>query len=224
MKKCFVYLIILVLICIPNIALAGDNEEGTIYDASLDTEEIIEIRYAGDSGSYLYETASMYASSVGFVENNTVIYIKDFIEVNEENSSIMWILAKTNQSENFYYIRFNETAPTSDVDSGYNSVDIKVSDNVDSNTPNSNQYKITYYCSACNSPSGNIVALAGSHAFVGSCAANDFPLGVTIHVEGYGNYFVNDRVGKNGVIDIYMGDYEGCSCSGTGFANAYIIG
>lgn len=89
----------------------------------------------------------------------------------------------------------------------------------------SGEYTVTYYCAACNSPRGtNIVALDGSHAYAGSCASNDFPLGSYVYVEGVGTLYVNDRMGHDGVIDVYLGDYGVCRCSGRFRAAARKVG
>ncbi len=247
MKKFLVLMVILALMVFPTIAFAAEvpvestatTQESIVsgdieYNGELDTQEVTEVKYVGDEGCSLYSTSSTLMKPVGSLEKDVVLYVDDIISTEENGENIVWCYVKVDDSGNFYYVNIDQTKAISSVDSGYsqpvrtikNSSDgeSSASGNNNGSGGTSGSYAITYYCSACNSPRGNSVALSGSHAFVGSCATNSFPLGSTIHIEGYGDYYVNDRVGRSGVIDIYTGDTDTCTCSGRGRANAYIIG
>lgn len=247
MKKFLVLMVILALMIFPTVALAADvpsepttiTQEETVdgaieYSGELDTKEVTEIKYVGDEGCLLYSTSSTLTEPVGSLEKDVVLYVDDLVSTEEGGQTVVWCYVKIDDSGNFYYVNIEQTKSISSVDSGYvqpvrtivnsSSGGMSTSGNNNASGGASGSYKITYYCSACNSPGGNAVALSGSHAFPGSCASNDFPLGSTIHVEGYGDYYVNDRMGRSGVIDIYVGDRDSCSCSGTGRANAYVVG
>ena len=240
MKKLFIMLmVILCLIVVPMTAFAADLPEeeklgSTKYIGELDTKEIIEIRYVGDNGATLYSDSSYASERIGEVEKDVVLYIENIKDVEENGLTTTWAKVKIDDSGKYSFIKFDDTKAVSSVDSGYVApVRIveptsKGGSSGGSGTGASSgggSFAITYYCSACNSPRrSNTVALSGSHAFLGSCPANNFPLGSTIYIEGYGTYLVNDRVGRNGVIDIYTGDKDVCTCSGRGRANAYVVG
>lgn len=54
-------------------------------------------------------------------------------------------------------------------------------------------------------------------------ACNSLPLGTRIHIEGYGDFVVEDRGGMaENVIDIYMGDYDSCIQFGRRSAMVYV--
>lgn len=56
-------------------------------------------------------------------------------------------------------------------------------------------------------------------------ACNSLPLGTRIHIDGYGDYVVEDRGGMAGnVIDIYMDSYDACIQFGRRSAEVYVIG
>jgi 3D (Asp-Asp-Asp) domain-containing protein len=56
-------------------------------------------------------------------------------------------------------------------------------------------------------------------------ACNSLPLGTKIHIDGYGDYVVEDRGSMAGnVIDIYMDSYDACIQFGRRTAEVYVIG
>lgn len=80
------------------------------------------------------------------------------------------------------------------------------------------EYELTAYawtgnpCSNGNYPTQNYTV-----------ACNSLPLGTKIHIEGYGDYVVEDRGGmSNSVIDVYMGDTATCIQFGRRSAKVYI--
>ena len=227
-KKIFIMLmVILCLMVVPMTAFAADETAktdieklgSTDFVAELDTAEVTEIRYAGDYGATLYTDSQTNSKIAGRIDKDTVLYIDEVIKAETEDG-IGTIWKAISEVGSGYVAPMRTIVKSSNGGSA-----VPSNNNASGGSSGGGSYKITYYCSACNSPRGsNTVALSGSHAYVGSCASNSFPLGSTIYIEGYGTYFVNDRMGRSGVIDIYMGDRDTCTCSGTGYANAYVVG
>ena len=50
---------------------------------------------------------------------------------------------------------------------------------------------------------------SGEEVYVGAVAYNDVPLGTKVEIDGV-IYTVHDRVGHDGVIDIYMDSLDKC--------------
>jgi len=74
----------------------------------------------------------------------------------------------------------------------------------------SRTFKVTAYCSACDSHGGKTAS--GTYASWGTLACNDFPIGTMIDIPGYGVGRVEDRMGSSGKIDVYLGQRDVCTC------------
>lgn len=254
MKKLITAIVVvLCVISLPLTSFAFWIPSGTqTVDRRLDTAEVSEIRFAESTGCDVKLIPATSSATVTTLDPGTVLYVDNIFtsETDDDNNKMLWCKAKIDDSGNYYYIDLEETTAvvnaasialekkseplsstelTSIVDTGDYDIATQSQTQPTKTITNDRRgtYKITYYCSACNSPRGtNRVKLAGSHAYIGSCASNSFPLGSTIYVEGVGNLYVNDRMGRKGKVDIYRGDMSSCNCNkyGTFRAEAWIVG
>lgn len=88
-------------------------------------------------------------------------------------------------------------------------------------------YKITFYCSACNTPRGTQTA-SGIPATEGVTVAvhpSLYSKNKEIYIEGIGSRKIQDKhgVGKN-VIDVYVGDCAKCECNDYGIKYCDVSG
>ena len=78
-------------------------------------------------------------------------------------------------------------------------------------------YKITCYCSACNSPKGSRETASGETATAGVTVAvhrDIYKKNQRINIEGIGERKIQDKHGNStNVIDVYVGECNKCSCS-----------
>ena len=254
MKKFLIMMVITLLVIIPSIAFAADDEntteyspeitqeehsaiaEGdTTYQGELDTQDIKEIRYVGETGACLYTQIEGTKIATTFIEKDTVLYIQDWVTLDD---GTQWAYVKLDETNYCYYIFKDNIVIESSVDSGYIQPIKKVSSqgNKDISTYSENgtesstggdsytrTFRITAYCSACNSPRGSTQTASGISAHWGVVACNDLPLGTHIFVPGYGEAVVADRCAKSGVVDLYIGTTDSCHCSSAGFSGSVEI-
>ena len=78
-------------------------------------------------------------------------------------------------------------------------------------------YKITCYCSACNSPKGSTQTASGIPATAGVTVAvhkTKYQKNKKIFIEGIGERKIQDKHGNTpDVIDVYVGNCSQCNCS-----------
>ena len=78
-------------------------------------------------------------------------------------------------------------------------------------------YKITCYCSACNSPKGSRETASGEHATAGVTVAvhpSLYSKNKIINIDGIGQRKIQDKHGNSkNVIDVYVGESQTCKCS-----------
>ena len=83
-------------------------------------------------------------------------------------------------------------------------------------------YKITCYCSTCNSPKGSTQTASGIPAQEGVTVAvhpSKYQKNKEIFIEGIGSRRIQDKHGnKPDVIDIYVGNHSQCKCSSHPFS------
>ena len=250
MKKFLIMMVITLLIIIPSIAFAADEntteyspditqeehsaiaEGDTAYQGELDTEDIKEIRYVCETGACLYTQIESTKIATTFIEKDTVLYIQDWITLDD---GTQWAYVKLDETNYCYYIFKDNIVIESSIDSGYVQPVKAVSNEKGSASNGSSEnsvesftggdsytrtFRITAYCSACNSPRGSTQTASGRTACWGIVACNDLPLGTHIYVPGYGEAVVADRCAKSGVVDLYIGTTDSCHCSSAGFSGS----
>ena len=78
-------------------------------------------------------------------------------------------------------------------------------------------YRITCYCSACNSPKGSTQTASGIPATAGVTVAvhpSKYQKNKEINIEGIGIRRIQDKHGnKPDVIDVYVGNCSHCNCA-----------
>ena len=83
--------------------------------------------------------------------------------------------------------------------------------------PPTQTYKITCYCSACNSPKGSTQTASGIPATEGVTVAvhpSKYVKNKEINIEGIGIRRIQDKHGnKPDVIDVYVGNCSHCNCA-----------
>ena len=86
-------------------------------------------------------------------------------------------------------------------------------------------YKITCYCSACNSPKGSTQTASGQSAREGVTVAvhrSKYSKNKQINIEGIGSRLIQDIHGnKENVIDVYVGNCSVCKCSSHPFSGRW---
>ena len=79
------------------------------------------------------------------------------------------------------------------------------------------KFRITCYCSACNSPKGSRETASGATATAGTTVAvhpSLYQENKSINIEGIGNRIIQDKHGNSSnVIDVYVGECSRCTCS-----------
>ena len=79
------------------------------------------------------------------------------------------------------------------------------------------KFRITCYCSACNSPRGSRETASGATATSGVTVAvhpSLYQRNKSIYIEGIGNRVIQDKHGNSSnVIDVYVGECNSCRCS-----------
>ena len=79
------------------------------------------------------------------------------------------------------------------------------------------RYRLTCFCSACNSPKGSRQTASGSLATAGTTVAvhpSKYSKNKQITIEGIGTRLIQDKHGNSpDVIDIYVGECQYCNCS-----------
>ena len=82
--------------------------------------------------------------------------------------------------------------------------------------PPTQTYKITCYCSACNSPKGSTQTASGIPATAGVTVAvhpTKYQKNKVIFIEGIGERKIQDKHGNTpDVIDVYVGNCSQCNC------------
>lgn len=206
MIKRFLALVVVLALFVPTTSLAAEENK---------------YAFEHNDTQYVSEHDTRDVEAIGFIKQDTVVSPVSI------NTCVTWLLKKDSivylRSMDDQTVRFH--LGTSELSNSLE-FELPLSSIVFANAnARAGVYTVTRYCYACNSPAySNTVALAGSAAYVGSCATNEFPLGSTIYVEGYGELFVNDRCGKDGVIDIYTEHSSGaCECTGKEKAKAWIM-
>lgn len=81
--------------------------------------------------------------------------------------------------------------------------------------------KVTAYSQNDGMTPGSIMA-NGEHVAVGYVAYNDAPLGSVVIIDGV-RYIVGDRVGSDGVVDIYMNSVAECNEFGVKYKDITVI-
>ena len=83
--------------------------------------------------------------------------------------------------------------------------------------PPTQTYRITCYCSDCNSPRGSTQTASGIPATVGVTVAvhpSKYQKNKEIYIEGIGIRRIQDKHGNApDVIDVYVGNFSHCICS-----------
>ena len=78
-------------------------------------------------------------------------------------------------------------------------------------------YRLTCYCSACNSPKGSRETASGKLATKGVTVAvhpSKYKKNKQIYIDGIGSRLIQDKHGNSvDVIDVYIGEYSVCPCS-----------
>lgn len=79
-------------------------------------------------------------------------------------------------------------------------------------------YRLTCYCSACNSPPGSTQTASGIPATEGVTVAvhpSKYQRNKEIYIDGVGSRRIHDKHGNSdaNVIDIYVGNRSHCNCS-----------
>lgn len=254
MRKFIITMVITLLIVVPSIAFAADDEntieyspnitqeehstivEGdTVYQGLLDTQEVKEIRYVRETGACLYTQIEGTKIATTFIEKDTVLYIQDWITLDD---GTQWAYVKLDETNYCYYVFKDNIVIESSIDSGYVQPVKAVSNEkgIASNGSSENSvesftggdsytrtFRITAYCSACNSPRGSTQTASGRTACWGTVACNDLPLGTHIYVPGYGEAVVADRCARSGIVDLYIGTTDSCHCSSAGFSGSVEI-
>jgi 3D (Asp-Asp-Asp) domain-containing protein len=194
--------------------------EDTEYRAELDTQDV---KWVGSLKETIQVSSLPRSQGQGGalwqLEKGTVVYIT------ERTESRIIVFHCSNPAIEFETLESNITYGFPESAQRYLPVQVSRPDALEPEE-SGREYKITWYCEECNTPRGSrAVALAGSQAEVGTCATNEFPLGSWIEVEGYGQFYVNDRCGRDGVIDLFRESASPgvCDCSGTGRARAWIV-
>lgn len=84
-------------------------------------------------------------------------------------------------------------------------------------------YKITHYCSACNTPPGSTQTSTGRYVVGYSVASSDFAPGTILIINGE-EYRVDDCGCAPGIVDKLVDDSNGCKCNNYGvyYAEVYI--
>jgi hypothetical protein len=86
-------------------------------------------------------------------------------------------------------------------------------------------YKITCYCSACNSPKGSRETASGETATAGVTVAvhsSKYKKNQLITIDGIGDRKIQDKHGNGpNVIDVYVGECQKCSCSSHPYSGQY---
>jgi len=87
---------------------------------------------------------------------------------------------------------------------------------IDIGQPPTQTYKITCYCSACNSPKGSTQTASGIPATAGVTVAvhrTKYQKNKVIFIEGIGERKIQDKHGNTpDVIDVYVGNCSQCNC------------
>ena len=83
-------------------------------------------------------------------------------------------------------------------------------------------YRITCYCSACNSPRGSTQTASGETATEGVTVAvhrSKYSKNKQIYIDGIGSRRIQDIHGNSSdVIDVYVGNCSVCRCSSHPFS------
>ena len=86
-------------------------------------------------------------------------------------------------------------------------------------------YRITCYCSACNSPKGSTQTASGEIATEGVTVAvhpTKYSRNKQIYIEGIGSRLIQDKHGNSAnVIDVYVGNCSVCRCSSHPFSGRW---
>lgn len=84
-------------------------------------------------------------------------------------------------------------------------------------------YKVTHYCSACNTPAGSTQTSTGRYVVGYSVASSDFAPGTILIINGE-EYRVDDCGCAPGIIDKLVDGSNGCKCNtyGVYYAEVYI--
>ena len=84
---------------------------------------------------------------------------------------------------------------------------------VASNKSYQGNFKITEYCSACNTPTNSTQTASGRYVPNYTVASSDFPLGTILYIEGIGERRVDDTGCRSGIIDLLISTSDGkCHC------------
>ena len=79
------------------------------------------------------------------------------------------------------------------------------------------RFRITCYCSACNSPKGSTATASGATASAGTTVAvhpSLYSKNKSIYIDGIGDRVIQDKHGNSkDVIDVYVGNCSTCRCS-----------
>jgi hypothetical protein len=204
-----------------------EEELGSVkFDPELDVKEVIQIAFVGEEGLDAYKEPNNENDALATLEPGVVLYVYEIEKVEVNDTIVEWLKVKVDDSEIFYFIERDLIVYVSE-DSGYVWTPPVVYSGGEGSSGgsgysggggsgNSGYYRITEFCSACNSPRGTDITASG-HAYLGGAAFNDAPLGATIHVEGRGSFTVMDRSGAR-CVDIWTGWSDSCHCSGNSFA------
>lgn len=83
-------------------------------------------------------------------------------------------------------------------------------------------YKITEYCSVCNTPTNTTKTASGRYVPYYSVACSDLPLGTIIYIDKK-EYRVDDTGCKSGIIDMLVEPKDGaCACDLCEYKDVYI--
>lgn len=219
-------IVILMVTMFSGVALAAEE------NANLDIKEVVATRKAVQSGEWLVSIANNISLEGETYDKDEVVYVLDtkdqLVYGNGHGTGTIEYL----QCYTEYGVRYIPLVVTED----YNYLPppkpkVKASSGGTSATPqksessgggsHSKKVRITAYCKACNGGGGTHTA-SGVKAYVGGCAMKGVPFGTVVHTS-YGDFTVMDRPGGSNILDIYIGDYDSCHCSGAGYHGSEVV-
>lgn len=211
------------------VAFAADE---TKADANLDIADVVETRKAVQDGEWLVSIISNISLEGETYQENEVVYVlereNDLVYGNGHGTVTTTYLKCYTK----YGVRYLPLGVTEDYDylpkpikttttksSGSGGAPAKVKSS--GSGSHSKKVRITAYCKACNGGGGTHTA-SGVRAYVGGCAMKGVPFGTVVHTS-YGDFTVIDRPGGSNILDIYIGDYDRCHCSGAGYHGTEVV-
>lgn len=199
-------------------------------DPNLDIAEVKETRQTVQNGNWVASLVNDITFESEKYEKGDIIYVlgtkEDNIYGHGGTHTNVYLECYTQ-----YGIRYIPIEVTEDYDylpkpqpkkvTSNNGVAASESSSSSGSGSHSKKVRITAYCKACNGGGGTHTA-SGVKAYVGGCAMKGVPFGTVVHTS-YGDFTVMDRPGGSNILDIYIGDYDSCHCSGAGYHGTEVV-